>query len=174
MRAVVLTLAVALLLDVCVWLTTKDSIRPEPGRERVERDVPAVVVPNDGSASVTTHSAPTTVSPDEPAVPTTVPVDKQAGNFSRSTHASTYPPGVLRIRKWLVAQLVAEGLSKPDSQRIERATYNKPANCQKLYGRLPSRRDLYLCNANVIQESGMSEAFRRLWATIRAGNRAPD
>ena len=50
MRTVAITLAVALLLGVCIWLTTRDSTFP-PGRDRAERDVPAVVVPKHGSAS---------------------------------------------------------------------------------------------------------------------------
>lgn len=158
MRTVVLTLSMTLLLGICVWLTTKDSIRPEPDRDRVGQDVPAVVLRGGHSARVATPSAPKTVPRDKLAIASRVPSDEP-----------TYPPAIA-VRKWLVGQLVDEGLSELDSERIVRATMDKIAKCSEVYGGFPERPAHHTCVLNAVQEAGMSEAFRRLAAEIKAAD----
>lgn len=174
MRVVAITAAVALLLGFSVWLTTGDLIGPAPGRGRVGQDVSAVVVPKEGPASVATLSAPTTTLPDKPTAPATVPPDQATALTTAPPDkptASTFPPAIA-VRKWLVGELAHEGLSEFDSKRIVRATYDKIYRCYTAYGRgrSPNRPALLTCDENAIQESGMSEAFRRLEAKIKAAD----
>lgn len=159
MRTAATTLsAITLLLGVCIWLTTIDSRHPDPGPGQIRGAAPAVVAAEDNSATVTGPSAPTPVLSDNPTTPPPALPDKP-----------TYPPAIA-VRKWLVGELVREGLSQPDGERIVRKTMDKITRCGKVYGHSPERADLRVCTSNVMQESGMSEAFRRLAAKIKAAD----